>query len=418
MDKTPEVYKMPAVVSIEKGASMGFLGIGVILLLSYGASSNRRAIQLRPVMGAAILQLVLAVGLLKTPLGARVFQLVDIVAYSLINASNAGARMLFGESFQEHFFAFSVLSSVVFLSSFTGLLFYAGILQRIIAAMAWIMQKTLRISGSEAMACSANLFVGQIEAALFIKSNLPHMPKSQIFTVMSCGMATIAGSLLVVYVSFGLNAGHILTATLISIPASILISKIVMPDESRNDPEECIETPRQAFGVNMIDAISIGAQQGLKIAFAIAACVLCFVALTAFANEVLSLLPEFRGGPLSLERLLAKALLPVAILIGVPVEEADLVAALIGKMLLFNEFIAYSDLSAIAEQLSPRTMVIATYALCSFANIGSIAIQIGGLSTLAPEKKNAISSMAPRAMLVGLGATLMTACLAGALTGP
>lgn len=403
-------------LSTQKGASMGILGIGLILILSYATSANRRAIQLRPVLGAALLQFVLAVGLLKTPVGSWVFQFVDVVANSLINASNAGARMVFGESFQDHFFAFSVLSSVVFLSSLTGLLFYAGILQRIIGAMAWVMKRTLRISGAEALACSANLFVGQIEAPLFIKSNLPHMPNSQMFSLMSCGMATIAGSLLVVYVSFGVNAGHILTATLISIPASILLSKMVMPDELGGDAGERIDTPRHEFGVNMIDAISIGAQQGLKIAFAIAACVLCFVALTALANEVLGLLPDFRGAPLSLERLMSTVLLPVAILIGIPLEEAELVAGLIGKMLLFNEFIAYSDLSGVAEQLSPRTMVIATYALCSFANVGSIAIQIGGLGTLVPGRKQDISSMAPRAMLVALGATLMTACLAGLLT--
>ncbi len=391
---------------------MGLLGLLVILFLALFVSSNRKQLCFQTLLCGLLLQFALAFILLKTPLGTHFFDLVTAVVSALSACSEQGAGFVFGDGFREHFFAFAVLSTVVFLSSLTSVLFYWGILQKIILIFAFVMRKSLKISGAEALAAAANIFVGQIEAPLFIKASIPSISKSQLLTVMICGMATISGSLLAVYSQMGINAGHLLAATILSAPAAIVIAKILEPSTNA-DSNDCIKKDLQNFGENVVDAACSGAQQGLKIAFAIAACVLCFVAFTALINQGLVFLPDVSGAPLSLERMLSTVFRPVSWLIGIPWDETPAVATLLGKKLIFNEFVAYADFSNQLETLSPRTALITTYALCGFSNISSIAIQIGGLSAIAPERRGEISILGFKALFGGTLATLMTACIAG-----
>lgn len=395
---------------------MSALGLLVILGVGLMASANRRAIRARPVIGGLLLQVALALLLFKTPAGEWFFACVNVVVTSLIDSAGEGASFVFGEGFREHFFAFCILSTVVFLSSLANVLFYCGILQRVIHAIAWVMRKTLSVSGAEALAGAANIFVGQIEAPLFIKASLPTFSRSQLYTVMVCGMATIAGSLLAVYAGLGIHAGHLLTATILSAPAAIVISKILVPDQETARYECVTMDSGDGFGENIVDAASRGAQQGLKVAFAIAACVLCFIAFTALVNKGLSACPDVAGASLSLERILGILFRPVAWVIGVPWGETSTVGMLLGKKLVFNEFVAYAEFAPLMNSLSPRTVTITTYALCGFSNISSVAIQIGGLGALVPERRGEIASLGFRALLGGTLATLMTACIAGLLT--
>ncbi|MFP4380261.1 MAG: NupC/NupG family nucleoside CNT transporter, partial [Candidatus Sumerlaeia bacterium] len=319
----------------------------------------------------------------------------------------------FGEGFQEHYFAFSVLPTIIFISSLMAIFFHLGIIQFIVKILARIMVWVMDTSGSESLCAAANVFVGQTEAPLVVRGYLPTMTRSELMAMMTGGMATIAGGVMAAYVGMGIDAGHLLSASFMSAPASLVIAKILYP-ELENSPtkgEVRIEVPRQ--DTNILDAACRGAGEGLKLALNVAAMLIAFLALLYLINLILGLLPQVGGADISLERILGLLLAPLAWIMGIEWADAHAVGVLIGKKIIANEFIAYMDLTAMKEQLSPRSFTIATYALCGFANFGSIGILIGGLGNLVPERRKDFAKLSFKAMIGGALAAFMTACIVG-----
>ena len=391
------------------------VGLLTMLGLAWLMSSDRRHIDVRLVVSGVALQIVLAVILLRTQLGDAAFVVARVGIARLIAFSDEGARFVFGDLVGQVPLAFSVFPMVIFVSSITSVLFYLGILQRVVKIMARIMVRVMRTSGSESLAASANVYLGISTAPLVIVPYLATMTGSELMALMTTGMATVAGSVLAAYVSFGVDAGHVMAASLISAPAALVISKIMVP-ETQVSPtmgSVTIEVPSQ--GVNVFDAACRGASDGLKLVLNIAAMLIVAIAFVALLNFGLEAAPHVLGSPLSLERMLGWIGAPLAWVMGVPWADAPMVGMLLGKKTVLNEFLAYQDLVALKDQLSERSYIISTYALCSFANFGSIAVFIGGVGSLAPERRPEMARYALRSLVGGALAANMTATLAGML---
>jgi CNT family concentrative nucleoside transporter len=296
-----------------------------------------------------------------------------------------------------------------------ALLFHLGVMQRIVSVMAFIMEKVMRVSGSESLAAAANVFVGQTEAPLVIKPYLKTMTSSEIMAMMTGGMATIAGGVMAAYVGMGADAGHLLAASIMSAPASLVIAKIMLPEveESPTMGHVKVDIPKEDS--NSLDAVCRGASEGLKLALNVGAMLIVFIALLAAFNWIFGLLPDVFGAPLTLQRLLGWLCAPLAWLMGIEWSDATKVGALLGEKTMINEFVAYMDLCKLKDIISPRSFTITTYALCGFANFASIGIQIGGIGSLVPERRADFARLGVRAMIGGTLAAYMTACIAGLL---
>lgn len=393
---------------------MSVLGLVTILLLAWLLSENRRRMNFRLILSGLALQFLLAVTLLWTTPGRHVFQAARLFVTRLISFSDAGAQFVFGDHFRDHFLAFSVLPTLIFVSSVSAVLFYLGIMQWIVRGMAWVMVRVMDTSGTESLAASAEVFVGMTESPLVIRPYLETMTRSELMAMMTAGMGTVAGGVMAAYVGMGVDAGHLMAASLMAAPASLVIAKIMVPETEPSLTKGVvrIDVPRE--DVNVLDAACRGAADGLKLALNVAAMLIAFIAMVYAINWFLSLIPVGTA-PLTLERILGWLLSPLAWVMGVEWKDAQLVGMLLGKKTVLNEFLAYSDLVQLKEQLSPRSFTIATYALCGFANFGSIAIQIGGVSTLAPSRRSDFARFGLRAMIGGALATFMTATIAGIL---
>ena len=399
------------------------LGLVVFVGLAYAFSVNRRAIRWQPVLWGIALQLIFALLILRTAPGFAVFSFLGDVVGQFLNFSDAGASFVFGEKFEENFFAFKVLPTIIFFSSFITLLYHYGILQRVVQGVAWVMLKTLKTSGSESLSAAANIFVGQTEAPLLIKPYVGSMTMSELHAVMTGGFATIAGGVLAAYVSFGVPAQHLIAASVMSAPAALAMSKLLYPETEKSPTAGTVTVEVERTAANGIDAAATGAIDGLKLVGNIAAMLIAFLALVALVNAVLGWLGGLIGLPqLSLELIFSFLLAPVAWLMGVPWADCGQVAVLLGKKTVLNEFIAYLDLKELIEkskagtsEFSERAIIIATYALCGFSNIGSIGIQIGGIGGIAPERQADLARLGVRALLGGSLACFMTACIAGIL---
>ncbi|MFP4579664.1 MAG: NupC/NupG family nucleoside CNT transporter [Candidatus Sumerlaeia bacterium] len=392
---------------------ISFLGLFVMMLIAWLLSSNRRKMDWRLIVSGLLLQFALAGIILGTRPGKILFAGANTAITAMLKASDAGAAFVFGEGFQEHYFAFSVLPTIIFISSLMAIFFHLGIIQFIVKILARIMVWVMDTSGSESLCAAANVFVGQTEAPLVVRGYLPTMTRSELMAMMTGGMATIAGGVMAAYVGMGIDAGHLLSASFMSAPASLVIAKILYP-ELENSPtkgEVRIEVPRQ--DTNILDAACRGAGEGLKLALNVAAMLIAFLALLYLINLILGLLPQVGGADISLERILGLLLAPLAWIMGIEWADAHAVGVLIGKKIIANEFIAYMDLTAMKEQLSPRSFTIATYALCGFANFGSIGILIGGLGNLVPERRKDFAKLSFKAMIGGALAAFMTACIVG-----
>jgi len=391
------------------------LGLLVILLLAWLMSENRRKMNYRLIASGIVLQLLLAVTLLWTEPGQYVFQGAREFFNRLIGFSNAGAEFVFGGTFKDHQFAFSVLPQLIFISSLTAVLFHLGVLQRIVKGMAWVMVRVMDTSGTESLAAAAEVFVGMTESPLVIRPYLDTMTRSELMAMMTAGLGTVAGSVMALYISWGIDAGHLMAASLMAAPASLVIAKIMVPETepSVTKGTVSIEIPRE--DVNVLDAACRGATDGLRLALNVAAMLIAFIALVAFLNWVLSLSAAWGGPELSLERLFGWVFSPLAWLLGVEWKDAQIVGQLLGKKIVLNELIAYNDLRQLREVLSPRSFVIATYALCGFANFASVAVLIGGVGGLAPARRTVFARYGLRAMIGGALATFMTAAIAGLL---
>jgi CNT family concentrative nucleoside transporter len=399
------------------------LGLVVFVGLAYALSVNRSAVRWSTVLWAIALQLIFAVFILKTTPGYALFSFLGDVVNKFLDFSDAGAKFVFGDKFQENFFAFKVLPTIIFFSSFITLLYHYGILQQVVKGVAWVMMKTLKTSGAESLSCAANIFVGQTEAPLLIKPYVRSMTLSELHAVMTGGFATIAGGVMAAYISLGVPAQHLIAASVMSAPAALAMSKLLYPETEQSQTAGTVNVKVERTAANGIDAAATGAIEGLKLVGNIAAMLIAFLALVALVNAVLGWFGSLIGvSQLSLELIFSFLLAPVAWLMGVPWADCGQVGVLLGKKTILNEFIAYVDLKELIEKsqagtggISQRAIIIATYALCGFSNISSIGIQIGGIGGIAPERQADLARLGVRALIGGSLACFMTACIAGML---
>ncbi len=421
----------------------GFLGIGILLGLVTMLSVDRRAINWRLVAGGIGLQILLGVSILKISAVRSIFEYASKFFVAILEFTGAGAEFLFGrlvtdmESFG-FIFTFQVLPTIVFFSALTSLLYYLGILQRIVYGFAWVMSRAMALSGAESVAAAANVFVGQTEAPLVIKPYIPKMSRSEIMALMTGGMATIAGAVLVAYI--GLLAGddtalqqvyatHLLVASIMNAPAALVMAKIMIPETE--SVKRQILIPKEDVGSNALDALAGGTTQGLQLALNVGAMLLVFIAMVAMINALFNLLGSGTGlndwvaqatngrfEVLSMQSIMGFIFAPIAWVIGVNAQDILVFGSLLGEKMIINEFVAYNSLTQARDAglfVDPKSVTIATYALCGFANLSSIGIQIGGISVLAPEKRALLCTLGVRAMIGGTVATLLTACIAGVL---
>ena len=413
---------------------ISLFGYCVLILLAWLMSSHMRRFPWRIVLVGSGLQFVLGILTLKTTPGLWIFEIIGDGFTKMLEFTDVGAEFVFGDGFKEHFFAFKVLPTIIFFSCFTTVLYYLGVLQVVVKGMSWAMQKTLRTSGAETLSAAANVFLGQTEAPLVIRPYLAAMTISELNAVMIGGFANISGSVLAAFVDMGIDAGHLVRASVISAPASLLIAKIIEPETGTPATlgEMKLEVP--PVGTNIIEAAAAGTIEGMKLALNVAAMLIAFMALIAMADYLCSysgslyawsaekLLGSgyYCGYDWSLRHGLGLLFSPLAWVLGVPWRDCGLAGELLGTKMFANEFVAYAQLSEWIKpgsgvSLAPRSITIMTYALCGFSNFASIGIQIGGLGGMAPERQSDLSRLALRAMLGGTLATLMTACVAGML---
>ncbi|NND98764.1 MAG: NupC/NupG family nucleoside CNT transporter [Pirellulaceae bacterium] len=315
-------------------------------------------------------------------------------------------------------FAFGVLPTVIFFAALMSVLYYLGVMQRLIRIMAWVMQKTLGVSGAESLAAAANVLVGHTEAPLVVKPYIASMTRSELNALMVGGFATISGSLMAIFASVGISAGHLLTASIISAPAALVLAKILQPETEQPAPVEVAEAQMEQNATNLLQAAANGASEGMKLAINIAAMLIAFLALIMFIDILLQGIGDLVNLDLSLQRIFGLAFYPLAWIMGIETKDCMVAGDLLGKKLVINEFVAYLDLIGNESKgLSERSRIVLTYALCGFSNFGAIGIQLGGIGPLAPERRNDIAQLGLRAMIGGMLACCMTACIAGVLYG-
>ncbi len=405
------------------------LGLGIMLLLAWAVSENRRRFPFRVVFWGLFLQVSFALLILRTDTGRRVFTASQAVVERFIGFAGEGTGMLFGplgdrallESRlgpgQGVILALSVLGTIVLVSAVSSALYHYGVLQLLVRGIAWAMRRTMGTSGSETLSAAANIFMGQTEAPLVIRPYLATLTRSEILAMMTGGMATIATSVLGAYVSFGIPAGHLLTASVLSAPASLLIAKIMLPETEASPTAggATAKVPRET--VNGIDALCQGAADGLKLALNVIAMLIAFVAVIAALNWILAGALSVVGIEMKtpLQAVFGQLNRPFAWLLGIPARDCEAVGALLGERIVLNEFVGYLHLSQLRDSLDPRSYLLAVYALCGFANFGSIAIQIGGIGTLMPLRRAELARLGFRSMAAGLLACYVTACVVGML---
>ena len=405
---------------------ISLLGLVVMMGLAWAMSEHKKQVNLRVVWGGLLLQLVLAVFILKTSIGAAIFQSIGDFFTATLGFVDAGTSLVFGEEYLHHFFAFKVLPTIIFFSSLMSILYYLGIIQKVVEAFAYVMQRTLGTSGSETLAAAANIFVGQTEAPLMVRPYISSMTKSELMALMVGGFATIAGGVLVAYVGMGIDAGHLVAASVISAPAALLISKLMIPETEQSMTRGHVELSVDEKHVNVVDAATKGALDGMKLTLNVVAMLIAFLALVALVDAVLGLIGEWVGALFgynwhwSLAALFGYVFAPFAFLLGIPWSDCFYAGELLGKKMVLNEFIAYAQMMEWSQPdsgvvLSERSTLILTYALCGFANFGSVGIQIGGIGGIAPERRAELAILGIRAMIGGTLAMMMTACVAGIL---
>ncbi len=406
-------------------------GIVVFLAFAWLVSESRKRFPWRIVLAGLALQFVLALALLKLPLFKGVFLTLNEVLGALEKATQAGTGFVFGylggasapfaitDPASSFVLAFRALPLVLVVSALSSLLFYWRVLPWVVRMVSLMLRKALGIGGAVGLSAAADVFVGMVEAPLFVRPYLKAMDRGELFSVMTCGMATIAGTVMVLYASFLANVvpdamGHILTASLVSTPGALLIAALMVPS---GDASTAGELAPARTARSRMDAVTQGTLAGVELLINIVAMLLVFVALVSLANMLLGLLPDFAGQPLTLQRVLGWLMAPVVWLMGIPWAEATSAGALMGTKTILNELIAYLDLARLpAETLSPRSELIMTYALCGFANLGSLGILIGGLGTMVPERRDEIVALGPKAIVSGTLATLLTGAVVGVLT--
>jgi CNT family concentrative nucleoside transporter len=416
---------------------ISFFGWFTMILAAWAISYNRKLFPWRTVIWGLGLQFTLALLILNTQAGKEFFIIAGKVVQKLIQFSTDGTKFVFGpladsdllgKTFgAEHGLVFAILvtGTVVIVSSLSSLFYHWGILQKVVRAVAFVMRKAMNTSGSETLSAAANIFMGQTEAPLVIRPYIPRMTRSEIMTIMVCGMAHIAGGVAAVYAAMGMaagyqnTAGHLLTASVLNCPAALLVAKIMLPETEKSETAGTSPATVPRTTANSIDAICRGAGDGFHLSLNIIAMLIAFIAIIALANYVVGFPQTHLGvkNPVTLQNIFGWVNAPFAFLMGVPWQDCVNIGQILGERIVLNEFVGYLDLTTNAKTLAldPRSFTIATYALCGFANFSSIAIQVGGIGSLAPERRSEMARIGFRAMIGGLLAAYMTASLAGFL---
>lgn len=415
--------------------AFGLFGLAVLISVAYTLSGNKKSIDWRQIAAGVGMQIVFAVIVILVPGGREFFDAISRVFVKIIDFAMTGAVFVFGDLAKASefgfIFAFQVLPTIIFFASLMGVLYHIGLMQKVVQGMAWVMLKVLRVSGSESLSVAANVFIGQTEAPLVVRPYIAKMTESELFTMMVGGMATIAGAVLAAYIAMlgGTDevqrlfyARHLLAASVMAAPATIVIAKLLRPETEESLTKGSIHLEVEKTATNVIEAAANGAADGVKLSLNVGGMLLAFFALITMINFPLAWIGEVTGiesligQTLTLSIILGYILSPLAWIIGIPWSEAMIVGGLIGEKIVINEFVAYLHLGQIKHTISEHSVLITTYALCGFANFSSIAIQLGGIGGLAPNRRSDIARLGMRAVLGGTLATMMTATIAGVLT--
>ena len=425
----------------------GLIGIAVIFLAVFLASNNRQAINWRLVRCGLSLQLFLAMFILRTPWGQQLFQLLGSMVEKILGFADAGAGFVFGPLVSQpdkmieifgpagsFIFVFKLIPVFIFVASLAALAYHFGLMQRVVGMMAWIIYRIMGASGAEATSNSASVFVGQVEAQILIKPFLASATKSELLAIMAGSMACISGGIMAVYIKMGISANYLMTASIMAIPGALVISKILYPEVEESVTKGTIKLDLEKKSVNAIDAVVIGAGDGLKVGLVVTAMLIAIISLITMLDYMLGKVGVYMAGVffesgkeviffnidlnnLTISNVLGAFFYYLAMLMGVPVQDAVAVGGLMGTKLIINEFVAYSQLVPMidAGSLDPKSMIIATFALCGFANFSSVAMLIGGIGELAPERKHELAKLGIPAMICGTLASYLSATLAGIL---
>ncbi|MDQ6630472.1 MAG: Na+ dependent nucleoside transporter domain protein [Verrucomicrobiota bacterium] len=408
---------------------ISLLGLFGIVAMAWLCSLNRKKFPWRTVFCGIGLQFIFGALILNTKGGEAFFDFFQRAVGKIIGFADEGSKMVFGPLANgplltekwgpenSFIFVITVSATIILVSAISSFLYHYGILQKIVRSVAWVMRRAMRTSGSESLAAAANIFMGQTEAALVVKAYLPGMTRSEIMALMTAGMATIASGVLAAYVSFGVSAGHLLTASVMSAPAGLLIAKVMLPETEPSETEGGANAVVERESINGLDALCRGASDGLTMALNVMAMLIAFVAVVALANFLLSYSLRAVGiqAATPFQTVFGYINAPFAWLMGVPRKDCLVIGQILGERIVLNEFIGYLSLAKVQSALEPRSFILATYALCGFANFSSIAIQIGGIGSLAPNRRGDLARLGFRAMIGGLLASYLTATVAGIL---
>ncbi|MEI7728167.1 MAG: nucleoside transporter C-terminal domain-containing protein [Verrucomicrobiota bacterium] len=420
---------------------IGLIGIGLIFGTAYWMSSNRKAINYRLVFSGMLLQVLLAVFILKVPLGQKLFAVLGAIVTKLLDYSKEGGRFVFGifgndAALNKVFgdgagvvFTIMLLPTIIFVCVLTSVLYHLGIMQRVVAFFARLMHAAMRVSGSESLSNVSSTFVGQVEAQIMIQPYLRGMTQSELLASMTGSMACIAGGVMAVYIGMGVKAEYLLAASVMAAPAALVIAKIVMPETQASETKGLVKIEIKQTHVNLLDAIAHGAGSGMRVSLNVVAMLIGFIALIALMDGVLGLVGRSLAAhqhlslafigvdlqTLSLKQIFGALFSTIAFVLGVPGSDSLQVGSLMGTKFVVNEFVAYSHMTAIKASLSPKALVIASFALCGFANLSSIAIQIGGIGELAPERRHDLARLGFKAMICGTLTNYLSAAIAGIL---
>jgi len=418
----------------------GLIGVVLIFAIAFLMSNNRKAINYRLVISGLAIQISLAVFILKIPIGKSIFAWLGSAVTKILNFSQAGAAFVFGplvntanmsKAFgngNEFIFFFNIIPTIIFVAVLVSVAYYLGIMQRIVKFIAYIVYKLMGVSGSEALSNVASAFVGQVEAQIMIKPYLKGMTMSELLASMTGSMACIAGGVMAVYIALGVPAEYLIAASLMAAPAALVISKIVWPETEISETKGKVSLEIKKTNANLVDAISHGASDGLKVGLNVVAMLIGFIAIIALVDFVLGkigfglhslgLTLSFIGiklQTLSLNQILGSLFSIFAYAMGVPGKDIQIAGSLMGTKMVINEFVAYLDLAKIKETLDPKTILITSFALCGFANFSSIAIQVGGIGELSPERRTDLAKLGMRALICGTLASYLSATIAGIL---
>ena len=407
---------------------MSLLGLAAFITLAWGLSVRRQQFPWRTVLAGLGLQALIALIMIRpSAFSEWVYEQANTAAANLIYFAKQGTQLIFGplakqEALQRGFgnndamvLGITICGTIILVAVISSLFYHLGLLQRIVRAIAWVMQRVMRTSGSESLCTSANVFMGQTEAPLVIQPYLKGMTKSELMTMMVGGMATIAGGVFAVYAGMGVEAGHLLTASLMAAPTALYMAKILLPETQQSETADGADQEVQAETTNALDAMCQGASDGMKLTLNVLAMLIGFTAAIALLNYLIVLPQNWIGvnAPITFDQILGWLNAPFAWLMGVPWADCDAIGQALGKRIVFTEFIGYMEITSLKETLDPRSFTLATFAICGFANFASIAIQIGGIGSLAPERRADLASLGLRAMAGGILVGYTNACIAG-----